>query len=413
MSVVGIIAEYNPVHEGNADHLKKAREITAANACVCVLSSNFVQRGEPSIISKWARAKMALHAGADLVLELPSAFSCSSAEYFASAGVSILESLGCVDYLCFGSEMGNINELDSTAELLAFESDDFKERLKLALNDGLSFAAAREKALLMQPGFLNKPNNILGIEYIKAIKRFGSTIKPITIEREGQGYHSLERAAAYSSATAIRHHIEESPALSHTLLCDQFLNSNLPNSSLRILEDEFRKGRGPVFSEAYQVILFHLLRSTPEKALSCLPYVGEGLENRLKQFSMEKSTYKDLVSATATSRYPVSRIKRILCSLMTGMSSDFLNELKDNGYAQYVRVLGFNDCGRKLLSGIKKKASLPFLNKSAYYKKLGSPLAIKLFEHEIRSTDTYLLGYPNVNERIGGTEFIYSPFYLA
>ncbi|NLE05006.1 MAG: nucleotidyltransferase family protein, partial [Crenarchaeota archaeon] len=147
MSVVGIISEYNPLHFGHIHHLNYARNITEAQGLICVLSSNFVQRGEPAIVSKWARTQMALVSGADLVVELPSAFSCSSAEYFASGGVSILNSLGIVDYLSFGSEEGSIDTLESTAEHFAYENQAFKENLKSGLNDGLSYAVARQKAL--------------------------------------------------------------------------------------------------------------------------------------------------------------------------------------------------------------------------------------------------------------------------
>lgn len=429
MPVVGIIAEYNPFHRGHAYHIEQARKLTDASACVCVLSGNFVQRGEPAIINKWARAKMALQQGADLVIDLPSAFSCASAEYFASCSVQLLEALNCVDYLCFGSEEGQIEPFEKAAALLVNESQEFKYLLKQELGKGLSFAAAREKAAqivlstapqggdfggdaLDSPAsgtLLNMPNNILGIEYMKAIKRTGCPIKPLTIKRVGQGYKSTLRSHSLSSATAIRRHISnESP---ENIRLDSFLISNLPPASLKILSEEFDRGRGPIFPEVFENIFLHLVRSTPEHKLAALPYMGEGLENRLKDAAIKSASLKELVSLAVTSRYPASRIKRILCALLTGLTAELLDTLKSNGYAQYIRILGFNNRGRGLLSGIRKKAQLPVITKPADGFKLKNSHAVRLFEHEIRATDSYVLGCPSVQERKGGLELTTSPIY--
>lgn len=425
MSVVGVIAEYNPFHEGHKYHLSQAKEATGASACVCVLSSNFVQRGEPALINKWARTNIALKSGADLVVELPSAFSCASAEYFASAAVKILDSLSCVDYLCFGSEEGNLEKIEKVAHYLADENDDFKTALKSFLDQGLSFAAARQEALKninvapenksiendLLSSILDKPNNILGIEYLKAIKRMGSSIQPVTIERVGEGYNSTKHASSFSSATAIRRYLASLKGYEN-ILEDDFLNNNLPRTSLEIMSDEFSSGRGPVFPEAYELILLNLLRRTGEDELRRLPYVSEGLENRLKSAALVSTSYQELVANVVTSRYPSSRIKRILCALLTGMTGEFLDELKANGYAQYIRVLGFNETGRSLLAGIKKKAALPIITRPAGFAKMESPLLRRLFLNEAYSTDAYVLGYPDPKQRIGGTEFKGQPLYI-
>ncbi|NMA66713.1 MAG: nucleotidyltransferase [Clostridiaceae bacterium] len=420
MFVAGIIAVYNPLHEGHLFHFNKTLKETGADFAVCILSSNFVQRGEPSIVNKWARTRMALDIGVDLVIELPSAFSCASAEYFASAAVRILDSLNCVDYLCFGSEEGKIQDLESTAEFLANESEEFKIELKKGMDKGLSFAAARQRAIISCKNvpdnigsILNKPNNILGVEYIKAIKRLGSSIKPVTIKRQGQDYNSIELAASFSSATSIRHHLAETVKLNSTMFeTDTFINSNLPKSSLEIIKNEINHGRGPVFSETFEIILFHLLRQTPLSELKKLPYVAEGLENRLKDAAMNSISLLDLISKVVTSRYPTSRIKRILCALLTGLSAELLEELKTNGYAQYIKILGFNEKGRILLNKIKKSTDIPIITQPASYTKLSNPLAIRLFEHEIRSNDTYVLAYPDAKQRIGGSELRSRPLYI-
>ena len=430
MSVIGIVAEYNPLHLGHLHHLKYARKATNAQGLICVLSGNFVQRGEPALISKWARTQMALISGADLVIELPSAFSCASAEYFSAGAVSILDSLGIVDYLCFGSENGNIEDLEWVAEIFAYESEDFKQNLKERLNDGLSYAIARQKALekilLNYKGkpcdnfcdeakvkniinAISKPNNILGIEYIKALKRLKSQIKPITIKRIGQDYNSLERASSYSSATAIRQHIQETFTSSCEI--DSFLQNNISQECLKVMFDEFVSGRGPVFAEAFENILLYIFRSKSLNEIRSLPYMEEGLENRLKQASLESVSIDEFVKKVVTKRYPTSRIKRILFSALTGITGEFLEELKNNGYAQYIRVLGFNETGRTLLSKMKKKARLPIITKPASYDEIDNKLAVKLFEHEARTTDAYVLGYPFLKERAGGMEFKTSPVY--
>lgn len=432
MSVVGIISEYNPLHFGHIHHINYARNATEAQGLVCVLSSNFVQRGEPAIVSKWARTQMALVSGVDLVVELPSAFSCSSAEYFASGGVSILNSLGVVDYLSFGSEEGSIDPLESAAEQFADESDAFKENLKNELNNGLSYAVARQKAL--ETVLLNneiksgqkyydgtkinnvinavsKPNNILGIEYIKALKRLKSSIKPVTTKRIGQDYNSLERATSYSSATSIRQHIQEILTSGLSYNNDTFLKNNMSDECLKVMLTEFGSGRGPVFPEAFENILLYTFRTKSINKIRSLPYMEEGLENRLKQAAMEATSYNEFVGKAVTKRYPASRIKRILISMLTGMTGEFLDELKNNGYAQYIRVLGFNETGRTLLSEIKKKAQLPIITKTASYNNLDNKLAVKLFEHEVGSTDTYVLGYHHSKQIIGSQEYTYSPIY--
>lgn len=432
MSVVGIIAEYNPLHFGHIHHLNYARDATKAQGLVCVLSSNFVQRGEPAIVSKWVRTQMALASGADLVVELPSAFSCASAEYFATGAVSILNNLGIVDYLCFGSEEGCIETLEPVAEQFACENETFTEALKDGLNNGLSYALARQKAL--EAALLNneavsdktyydetkinsvinavsKPNNILGIEYIKALKRLNSTIEPITTKRIGQDYNSLERASSYSSATSIRQHIQEILTSGLSYDTDAFLQNNMAEKCLKVMLAEFESGRGPVFPETFENILLYAFRTKSISEIRSLPYIEEGLENRLKQAALESASYHELVGKVVTKRYPASRIKRILISMLTGMTGEFLDELKNNGYAQYIRVLGFNETGRTLLSEMKNKAQLPMITKPASYNILDNKLAVKLFEHEVRSTDTYVLGYHNPKHIIGSQEYTYSPIY--
>lgn len=410
MKVLGIVAEYNPLHEGHAWHILKSLEATGAEAAVCVLSSQFVQRGEPALVSKTARTLMALKNGIDLVVELPCAFSCASAEYFASAAVGILHSLGVVTTLSFGSEQGSLEVLSRAADILIEEPHEYRAALKGFLDDGLSFPAARQRALedFLPSGGLSavsSPNNILAIEYLKALKRLGSPMQPITIPRVGQGYKEDRIGTGFSSATAIRSFLKAAGKSGDEYFPDsEALSRNMPESSMAILADEAEAGRGPVFPEAFEPILLYLLRTSPDTVLTSLPYMEEGLHNRLKRAAMEENSLEGIIKSCTTSRYPSSRVKRILCSLLLGMTDAFLGELKGNGYAQYIRVLGFNEKGRRLLAKARKTAALPVLVKPSHYKRLENPLARLLFEYEIRATDIYTMAYRHPAMKKGGLE---------
>lgn len=409
MNVVGIVAEYNPLHSGHAYHIGKSKVLTDADAAVCVLSSHFVQRGEPAVISKQARTHMALINGIDLVIELPTAFSCASAEYFAASAVKLLDSLGVVDTISFGSEEGSLSALVQAANLLVEEPDNFKIVLKNQLDKGCSYPVARQKALEkclsgQAQKTITSPNNILGIEYLKALKKCNSTIKPLTISRIGQGYKGEVLESKLSSATAIRNYIQSHMRSHPDDLTFPSLIPNMPSNCLAVLQSEIEAGRGPIALERFSDIIFYRLRSCAEHDLKALPFMEDGLHNRLRRAAMEADTLDELIVRCNSSRYPTARIKRILCALLLNMTDSFLEELKNNGYAQYIRVLGFNGKGRKLLAEARKKATLPILTNPSSYKKMENPLAQRLFEHEIRAADVYVLAYEDVQKKRGGSE---------
>lgn len=420
MRTVGIIAEYNPFHNGHLYHLEQAKRLSAADCAVCVMSGNFIQRGEPALVNKWARAKMALLAGVDLVLELPVVYAMSSAEFFAFAGVKILDSLATVDYLCFGSESGSIDELDAIADVLVREPDAYKASLKKALDTGLSYPSARQQALT---GFLDsnradssrirdiltQSNNILGIEYLKALKRLGSRITPITIQRIANSYRSEEVTGQISSATSIRKYIlgasGKGPDVTGQGSSGYIPGETLPASSAAILEEEFCEGRGPVFPGSFEKTLIAIIRSMTIEEIASLPYVSEGLENRIQEAAFTSGTLEEMTDKICTRRYPRTRIQRILFSILAGFSAQDLDLFNKNGGPQYIRVLGFNDKGRRLLSAIRKKATLPVIIKAANFKKSENPLVSRMIEIEARSTDMYVLGYANPLFRKSGQEF--------
>lgn len=412
MKVLGIVAEYNPFHNGHLYHLEQSKAACGADCAVTVMSGNFIQRGEPAIVEKRARAEMALKAGIDLVLELPVVYAMSSAEFFAYAAVKILDSLGAVDYLCFGSESGDLEALDIIADILVREPPEFKETLRITLAAGKSYPSAREAALKAyiseRPGsgiqtenIMKNSNDILGIEYLKALKRLNSGIRPLTIKRHGNTYNTANLTGAFSSATSIRNLIGQDPGTASL----KELAGVMPPSSLEILEREFAQGRGPVFPEAFGSILLSGLRRMTAAEIKDLPYVSEGLENRIKEAAENSLSLEDLLDAVGTRRYTDTRIRRALFSLLTGMTGSEFDSFNEAGGPQYIRILGFDDKGRQLLSKARKRAILPVITKAADYKNSSNPLLSRMLEIEAASTDQYVLAFKSAEHGKSGLEF--------
>nr|WP_114297812.1 nucleotidyltransferase [Anaerobacterium chartisolvens] len=409
MKATGLIVEYNPFHNGHLHHLRQSKQISGANCTVCVMSGNFIQRGEPSIVNKWARTEMALASGIDLVLELPVVYSMSSAEFFAYGAVRLLDSTGVVDSICFGSESESIQELDTLASVLADEPASYKRLLKENLARGLSYASSREKALQSYfpassgiEAILNSSNNILGIEYLKALKRLNSNMLPFTIKRIHNEYNSIEMTGSISSATSIRKNIFSSPG---DAVYSSQAEKALPSYVTSILDKEFNAGRGPICSSRYESIIISSIRSAPASALRKLPYVSEGMENRLKSAAAEAGSLNELIDRISTKRYPKTRIQRILFSILTGVTGEELENFSAYSGPQYIRVLGFNGTGRLLLSQINKKATLPVIVKAAGFKNSCNPLLRRMLQIEAHATDQYVLGYSNPEFKKAGQEF--------
>ncbi len=412
MKVLGLITEYNPFHNGHLFHLRQSKALSGADYTLCVMSGNFIQRGEPALINKWARARMALEAGVDAVIELPTVYAMASAEFFAHGAVSILEKTGIVDFICFGSEHGRIEALDSIAKVLVDEPESYKAALRLQLSKGISFPAARELAVkdyfkshgdpeLHMEEVMGSSNNILGIEYLKAIRKLESRIIPLTIRRVGSAYNSAEFTGGMSSATSIRKHLQGEPLQASRTA----LSGVLPAPSLSILSEELQNGRGPVFPADFENILLAGLRKASPEELQLLPDVSEGLENRIKEAACQSGTFSELVDNIATKRYPRTRVQRILFNSMLGVTSDETDRFNRHGGPQYIRVLGFNKKGRELLSQMNRKASLPVVVKTADFKNSCNPLLKRMLELESLATDLYVLGCKNPAFRKAGQEF--------
>lgn len=383
MKIVGLITEYNPFHAGHLYHMQQARELTGADYCVVLMSGSFVQRGEPAIFDKYRRTKAALLAGADLVLEMPVAFSTASAHEFAAYGVALLSAIG-VDAVVFGSECGQIEFLKQAASALNHESAEFQERLRKGLKAGLTYPQARAKALEMEDTWasvLSSPNNILGIEYLRAAEDLHSPMEFYTISRKGSGYHEDTLADAnFPSASAIRGIIRNSLSKDKYLL--DILASHLP-----AVTHPAYTGAVPVFVDDFSELLnaavlqlqatFSIADLSPELAarLAKPPYFPLSFEERIQALKTRQLTY--------------TRVSRALLHLVLGMREEDISRWKEEGYALYARILGFRRQSSPLLSCLHKKSSIPLITKMADAAQNLSPSALSLLEQEVYASHLY------------------------
>lgn len=354
MKIVGLIAEYNPFHNGHQYHIEKAKELTGADAAIVVMSGDFVQRGAPAIMPKHLRAEMALKAGASLVIELPVCYATGTAEQFSHGAVSILNSLGCVDAICFGSECGDITALNELAEILYNEPDEYKEVLQKHLRNGLSFPLARQKAIEeIYPTqdfskILEQPNNILGIEYIKALYRLNSKIKPYTIQRISSQYHGADLQEKFSSATALRQVIGENSI--HGLV------GQIPNDNISLFQNNYQK-RYPIFTNDFSLLLKYRLLNETKLTLTQYADVSEELANRIYNQRNEYIDFEQFCELLKTKEVTYSRISRALIHILLGVKkTDYMN-------INYARVLGFRKDDADVLTEIKNKATIPLVTK--------------------------------------------------
>ena len=389
--VLGIIAEYNPFHNGHLYHLLKSKDITKDDYVIAIIGGNFTQRGEPSLIDKWTKAEMAIDNGVDLVIELPTLYSISSAENFADGAIKILNSLKLVDHISFGSECEELNKLNIIANTLFEEPKDFKAFLSNELSKGISFPKARENALMSYlkdssfNNILSQSNNILAIEYLKALKKHHSKIKPVLIPRKTSGHLNQDYTGSISSSTSIRNMIKTGST--HNL------KNSLTPSSYTILKDEINSGHFVKDFSAFEKIIIYNLRSMDIEEIRKLPDVSEGLEYSIKKAVNSYNTINEIINSVSSKRYTDTRIKRILLySLLQVTSRDIEMSKK---VTPYIRVLGFNNNGKELLSSISKRnPNLKIITSVKRFmdENLNKNLQIML-NKDILSSNIYTIGF--------------------
>ena len=439
MRISSIISEYNPFHEGHKYHMENTKKITNSDYTIVIMSGNFTQRGTPAIIDKYARTKQALLNGADLVLELPLYFSTASAEGFAFGAVSILDKLGVIDSLVFGSESGNIKLIEKAADFLAKESivsntlgkndlcnvsyelNIFREYLQRFLKQGFSFPKARAKALHeifpdLDYDFLSSSNNILGIEYCRALKYFNSSIKPMTIARKDNLYHdeTLSEIGKLSSATAIRkvllndkkQDLSENRKLSSATIGSVLLNNteracvnennvpfdtlsaHMPENSLKMLKENWSIC-APISSKDFSLLLKYKLLMENRDSLTKYADVTSDLADRIYN---NLNLYKDFDSfceLLKTKELTYTRIARSLIHILLDIRKTDYNFIKNTNYGQYARILGFRKEASPLLREIKKYSSIPMISKLSDSVKELEGTALTILEKDIQAAHIY------------------------
>ncbi len=364
MKTVGLITEYNPFHLGHKYHIERAKELTGADNSIVIMSGNYVQRGTPSFVDKYTKTRVAINNGADLIIELPFCFACASAEYFAYSAVSILDKLNITDYLCFGSENDDIALLSDIADILSTEPPEYRNALKEYLKSGCSFPLARQNALIdyiskEKPSksaadikvikeIVKSPNNILGIEYIKALKKRNSSIVPVCFKRINAGYHDTDVSTRFYSATAIR----ENDDLHDTLKSiDAYYMENY-NKTYPVLPDLFSGILGAS-------LITHLHHGTLEEIFGVSKDLTDRISNNIDNF-IDFTSFTDTLKTKELSHTAISRA---LLHIMLNITKNDIADYISNDIADYIRVLGFNKKGAGLLGNISKKSDMAILTK--------------------------------------------------
>lgn len=399
MIIAGIVAEYNPFHMGHQYQIQRTRTVLGENCgIVCVMSGDFVQRGEAAVFSKFARAEAAVRCGADLVIELPLPWSVSSAERFARGAVGLLGGLGVVDVLSFGSESGEVPVLEEIAAVL--QSPEFDSKIKDSLTQGISYPAAREQALTQMIGdralFLRGANDNLAAEYLKAIRSAGSSMKPLAIRRLGAGHDALTNGNIRSGAD-----------LRRLLFAGEEVYAYLPRAAYEIFRNEQELGRGAVSPERMEPLILSRLRMLPENVFPQLPDAGEGLERKLFAACRVQPTLSDLYDSVKSKRYTHARIRRMTLCAALGITKEHLSESPP-----YARILAFNDTGSMILKRAKESGELPVLSKPTAVRSMNVKSRM-IFELTARAHDLYVLSYQNVQFHAGGQDWQESPRYIA
>lgn len=385
MKVAAIIAEYNPFHNGHKYHIEKIRQLTGADFCLVIMSGDFTQRGEPAVADKYMRTEMALANGADLVLELPVCFSCASSPYFAQGAVSLLDQLGVVDYLAFGSECGQISLLENTAAILAQNPPAYAKALQNGLKAGLPFPAAQSQALARLEQDLSRilafPNNLLGVEYCKCLLSRGSAIQPVTISRAGSGYHDSRIQGDSGSALAIRKILETRSSLDTVRPC-------VPDTVFAILEASYRK-KFPVLPDMLSQMLHYKLLAQEDAGFTSYLDISEDLSRRICRQIPAYENFGSFCSLLKTKELTYTRISRSLLHILLDIRKEdpVYDGLEEE--TSYARILGFRQAAAPLLTAIRTNSRIPLISKLADAHNYLKEPAMNRLSKDIRAAHLY------------------------
>lgn len=409
MKTIGIIAEYNPFHKGHEYQIQQLKKKTGADYVIIAMSGDFLQRGVPSIVNKYARTKMALSAGADIVFELPAIWATSSAEHFASGGVKLMEKAGVTNYLGFGAECEDLSLLSEISHALATEDVSYQERLKENIKKGMAFPKARSLALgkpeeASKPlsslhinaysKILETPNNILAIEYLKALERFQlSSISPVLIPRKGDSYHEKKANSEFASATAIREimltdSFWKNPAKDKFSVPESTLPAILPETTCSVIQ-EYMTQYPLIKEDDISQMLFYALFSQSQKKVLDIADCSKELWNRICKNLLNFTDFTQFTQLLKTKELTYTRISRALLHVLLNYTNQDYALGKELDYIPYLRVLGFRKTAEPLLSAIKKEASVPLITKAADASKYLSSDAMYLLEKDFYASHLY------------------------
>lgn len=393
MRIVGIIAEFNPFHNGHKYIIDTAKKLTNADYAIIVMSGNYVQRGTPAICDKFTRTRMAVDNGADVVIELPVIYSCGSARYFAEGAINLLNSLGCVDFLAFGAEYLDISFLENISDILYKEPDYYKERLNHHIKNGISFPNARENALsdylqINDENFDEKafrdimasPNCILGIEYMCALKKFDSKIEPVPIQRVMAGYHQLEINSDICSASALRNIMDNFDNISD-------VKSSIPDSVFSIMKEEYNKSF-PIYENDFSSILGSSIINNKD-LIDDFFDISNTFANRIKNLSDNFCSYEQFADELTAKNTTRTYSNRSLLHIMLGIQNNFAKRCFSSGYNFYIRILGFNKKNSDIFTKLKETSSLPIITKISDSIDSLSDIGKELLELNIRADELY------------------------
>ena len=387
MKIAGIIAEYNPFHNGHYYHIQKAKELAGADYAIVVMSGDFVQRGTPAITDKFTRARMALESGADLVLELPVCYATASAELFAYAAVTLLDKLKAVDSIIFGSESGELKPLMNIADFLIDEPEEYRLLLKEYLAKGMNYPAARASALTkhcpqLDASCLTRPNQILGIEYCKAIKKRNSSLQPIVLKRTGDDYHAKRPASEYCSATAVRN-------LIHTNNRGiQLLDRYIPPNSLVYLQQAYNRSF-PMYEDDFSLLLKHSLLLAGNQGAGQFLDISASLANRIYNNLDDFLSFSQFVNLIKTRELTYTRVCRGLLHILLNITRQEIEDAAGEDTILYARILGFRKTSSELLTSLSASTSIPLITKMAgVFKSLKGP-GLAMLKKDIFAADLY------------------------
>ncbi len=396
MNVTAIISEYNPLHKGHLYHIETAKKETGADFIIAIMSGNFVQRGTPAILDKYTRAEAALKSGVDLVLELPTMYATASAEYFALGGVALANTLGCVTHLSFGSEYGESDKIMEVANLLLNEPEEMKIPLKEALKEGLSYPAARAYAVKVShpelADILETPNNILGVEYCKALLKLKSKITPHTLKRQGQDYHSETTDTGFASATGIRKLLgSDHPNHQETL------KSQLAPASFDLLKQHFDKS--PLTEDDFSMLLRYKLITENRSQLTEYFGVNKELSNRIYKHLNEFENFSSFAELLKTKNITRTAINRALLHILLNVKASDVQEVTKRGCVDYIRVLGFRKEAAGLLKEFSDIPEIPLITNPSSAPVLCETDILADQIYQMCACETYGIPYQNEYQR--------------